>query len=150
MVAFFLGAHCRKYFKFLAFSSFQRLTTSLSMAPFSVLKSMNVTIIKYQSLSYSNAVVTSCSLNLTILPSHKDTCNQIGSIQIIQENLFITRSLMITSAIFLLPFDVGSISGSGRLPGEGNGNPLQYSYLENARDRGTRQATVHGITKNRI
>ena len=32
--------------------------------------------------------------------------------------------------------DVGSISGSGRSPGEGNGNPLQYSYLENPLDRG--------------
>ena len=32
--------------------------------------------------------------------------------------------------------DAGSIPGSGRLPGEGNGNPLQYSYLENSMDRG--------------
>ena len=32
--------------------------------------------------------------------------------------------------------DVGSISGSGRSPGEGNGNPLQYSYLENPMERG--------------
>ena len=32
--------------------------------------------------------------------------------------------------------DVGLIPGSGRSPGEGNGNPLQYSYLENSRDRG--------------
>ena len=32
--------------------------------------------------------------------------------------------------------DVGSIPGSGRSPGEGNGNPLQYSYLENPMDRG--------------
>ena len=41
--------------------------------------------------------------------------------------------------------DQGSIPGSGRSPGEGNGNPLQYSYLENS--MGTWQATVHGITK---
>jgi len=33
--------------------------------------------------------------------------------------------------------DVGSVSGSGRSPGEGNGNPLQYSCLENPMDRGT-------------
>ena len=32
--------------------------------------------------------------------------------------------------------DVGSISGLGRFPGEGNGNPLQYSFLENSMDRG--------------
>ena len=37
--------------------------------------------------------------------------------------------------------DVGSIPGSGRSPGEGHGNPLQYSYLENPRDRGAWQAT---------
>ena len=42
---------------------------------------------------------------------------------------------------------VGSISGSGRSPGEGNGNPLQYSCLGNPMDRGAWQATVHGITK---
>ena len=40
--------------------------------------------------------------------------------------------------------DLGSILGSGRSPGEGNGNPLQYSCLENPMDRGAWQATVHG------
>ena len=45
--------------------------------------------------------------------------------------------------------DSGSISGSGRSPGEGNGNPLQYSYLENRMDRGFWQAIVHGITRVR-
>ena len=40
--------------------------------------------------------------------------------------------------------DVGLISGSGRFPGEGNGNPLQYSHLKNPMDRGTSLATVHG------
>ena len=44
--------------------------------------------------------------------------------------------------------DTGLIPGSGRFPGEGNGNPLQYSYLENSMDRGVWQATVHGITKS--
>ena len=43
--------------------------------------------------------------------------------------------------------DVGSIPGSGRSPGEGNGNPLQYSCLGSPMDRGTWQATVHGVTK---
>ena len=41
--------------------------------------------------------------------------------------------------------DMGSILESGRSPGEGNGNPLQYSCLENSMDRGTWQATVHGV-----
>ena len=41
-----------------------------------------------------------------------------------------------------------SISGSGRSPGEGKGNPLQSSYLENPIDRGAWRATVHGVAKN--
>jgi len=41
--------------------------------------------------------------------------------------------------------DVGLISGSGSSPGEGNGNSLQYSCLENPMDRGDRQAIVHGV-----
>ena len=45
--------------------------------------------------------------------------------------------------------DVGLIPGWGRFPGEGNGNPLQYSCLENPMDRGAWQATVHGVTKSR-
>ena len=45
--------------------------------------------------------------------------------------------------------DLGLIPGSGRFPGEGNGNPLQYSCLENPMDRGAWWATVHGVTKCR-
>ena len=41
-----------------------------------------------------------------------------------------------------------SIPGSGRFPGEGNGNPLQYPYMENPMDRGAWQATVHGVTQS--
>ena len=44
--------------------------------------------------------------------------------------------------------DPGSIPGSGRSSGEGNGNPLQYSCLENSMDRGAWQSTVHGATKS--
>ena len=43
--------------------------------------------------------------------------------------------------------DPGLIPGLGRSPGEGNGNPLQYSCLENFLNRGAWQATVHGITR---
>ena len=43
--------------------------------------------------------------------------------------------------------DLGSIPELGRSPGEGNGNPLQYSGLENPMDIGTWWATVHGVTK---
>ena len=45
--------------------------------------------------------------------------------------------------------DAASIPGSGRSPGEGNGNPLQYSWLENLRDRRALRATVYGVAKNR-
>ena len=43
--------------------------------------------------------------------------------------------------------DLRSIPGSGRSPGEGNGNPLQYSCLENPMDGEAWQATVHGVAK---
>ena len=44
--------------------------------------------------------------------------------------------------------DGGLILRSGRSPGEGNGNPLQHSCLENPMDRGAWRATVHGIAKS--
>ena len=44
--------------------------------------------------------------------------------------------------------DPGSIPGLGRSCGEGNGNPLLYSCMENPMDRGTWQATVHGVVKS--
>ena len=43
--------------------------------------------------------------------------------------------------------NTGSIPGLGRLPGEGNGNPLQYSCLRNPMDRGAWQARVHGVAE---
>ena len=46
--------------------------------------------------------------------------------------------------------DLGSIPGSGRCPGEENGNPFQYACLENSMDRGPSCATVHGVTKSQI
>ena len=44
--------------------------------------------------------------------------------------------------------DIGLMPGSGRSPGEGNGNPLWYFCLENSMDRGACWATVHGIAKS--
>ena len=46
--------------------------------------------------------------------------------------------------------DTGSIPGSGRSPGDRNGNPLQYSGLENPVDRGAWQASAHGVAKSQI
>ena len=45
--------------------------------------------------------------------------------------------------------EVGSIPGLGRFPGEGHGNPLQYSCLENPMDGGAWRATVHGLQRVR-
>ena len=45
--------------------------------------------------------------------------------------------------------DPGLIPGWGRSPGEGNGNPLHYSFLENPMDRGVWRATVHQVTESR-
>ena len=44
--------------------------------------------------------------------------------------------------------DPGSLPGSGRSPGEGNGTPLQYSYLENPMDGGAWRVTVHGVANS--
>ena len=44
--------------------------------------------------------------------------------------------------------DLGSIPGLRRSPGEGHGNPLQYSYLENPMDRGAWRATAHGVSES--
>ena len=46
--------------------------------------------------------------------------------------------------------DTSSIPGLGRSPGEGNGNPLQCSCLENPMDRGAWQATVYGVEESQI
>ena len=55
------------------------------------------------------------------------------------------------SVVKNLPANVGNlglIPGSGRSPGEGNGNPLQYSCLGNPMDRGAWRAIGHGVTKS--
>ena len=46
--------------------------------------------------------------------------------------------------------DAGSIPGSGRSPGVGNGNLLQYSCLENSMDRGACRATIHGVAESNM
>ena len=60
------------------------------------------------------------------------------------------RLLRTWEVVKTLPAKAGDISlnlGLGKSPGGGNGNPLQYSCLENPMDRGAWQATVHGVTK---
>ena len=80
-----------------------------------------------------------------------------------KENLTLKNCLLLTVVLLLTPGlpwwlsgkefvdnagDEGSIPGSGRFPGERNGNPLQYSCLENPTDRGAWQTTVHQVTKS--
>ena len=52
-------------------------------------------------------------------------------------------------SVYTLPVgDLGLIPGSGRSPGEGNGNPFQYYCLENPMERGAWWATIHGVAKS--
>ena len=70
---------------------------------------------------------------ICLKPAYMDRASQVG---------LVVKNLPANAG------DVGSIPGSGRSPGEGNGNPLQYSCLENSMDRRTWWATVHGVTKS--
>ena len=92
------------------------------------------------------------------LPNHSPTAGSLPPIPSSQSDL-----LNHTNLLLIFPYcfpcvsvdkesacnagDPDSIPGLGRSPGEGNGNPLQYSCLENPMDRGARRATVHGVTR---
>ena len=68
----------------------------------------------------------------------------------LMESIFLWAMLMTTGKESACNTgDMGSIPESGRSPGEGNGNPLQYSCLENPMDRGAWWAAVHGVPKSR-
>ena len=56
--------------------------------------------------------------------------------------------LVVENMLLMKETDLSSIPGLGRSPGEGNGNPLQYSCLGNPMDRGAWQATIHGVAKS--
>ena len=112
------------------------------------------------------------SSNLPIMPasgfrSCRSLCVQFHSLSHSQDTLLcflfsvVTFSSTLRYFLIYLKFgsagktsacnagDPGSIPGWGRSPGEGNGNPLQYSCLENPMDRGALQATDHGVPKSR-
>ena len=75
----------------------------------------------------------------------------ILSCQTLSQSIVLKKGFPGGSVINNLPAnagDVGSIPESGTFPEEVNGNPLQYSCLENPMDRGAWQATVHGVAKN--
>ena len=104
-----------------------------------------------------NPLQYSCLENSVDRGTWRDTVHRVTEELDMTEQLTLSLSL---STIYLgfpggaavknLPankVDQGSIPGSGRSPGEGNGNPLQYSCLENSVDRGAWRLTVHGVTK---
>ena len=70
-----------------------------------------------------------------------------GDITIVNIYARVLRSKESTENRCILVGDAGSFPGSGRSPEAGNGNPLQYSCLENLMDRGSWQATVHRVTQ---
>ena len=68
-----------------------------------------------------------------------------------RRNIGASQMVLVVKCLFVSAGDardVGSIPGSGRCPGERNGNQPQHSCLENFMDRGTWWATVHGVTKS--
>ena len=65
----------------------------------------------------------------------------------IQRDVLASRMAQMVKKLPASAGDLGSIPGSGRCPGRGNGSPLHYSYLGNLLDRGAWWATVHGVTK---
>ena len=88
----------------------------------------------------------------------KETSDEIGWRQRTREWMFLKNSCFRHFNVIQVVQEVknpsanaggmGSVPESGRSPGEGNGNPLQYSCLENPMDRGVWRATVHGVTKS--
>ena len=63
--------------------------------------------------------------------------------------LYVKGASQVVLAVKNPPADAGDIRDVGSTPGEGSGNPLQYTCLENPMDRGARQATVHRVAKSR-
>ena len=76
-------------------------------------------------------------------PSHLGHHRALGSLS------YTTSSHQLSILYIVNAGDSSSIPGWGRSPGEGNGNPLQYSCLGNPKDRGVWQATVHGVSESR-
>ena len=75
---------------------------------------------------------------------------QAGTLPSEPENIFFFNRCIDGSEVKASAWNVGDlglIPGSGRSPGEGNGNPLKYSCLENPMDRGAWWATLHGVAK---
>ena len=101
-------------------------------------------------LSCDLLVISPTRLSLLTLTSHTHTHTHTQDLAY-NRALYIHLDFPDGSALKNLPAnagDTGLIPGSGRPPGGGNGNSLQYSCLENSVERGTWWATVHGVAKS--
>ena len=75
----------------------------------------------------------------------------IGKLKFVfYHHLYLLRASQVAQIVKSLLAVQETLSESGRTPGEGNGNPLQYSCLENPMDGGAQQATVHGVAKSQM
>ena len=88
------------------------------------------------------------SLHLGFLPSRLSSVSRILSTYILRMGLPLCLSGKESSSSAGATGDLGLIPGSGRSPGGGHNNPLQYSYLKNPMDRGAWLATVNGVAKS--
>ena len=70
----------------------------------------------------------------------------LASLHRVSQVVLVVKNLLVNAGHLR---DVSSIPGLAKFPGEGNGNPLQYSYLENSKDRGACGAAVDGVAKSR-
>ena len=93
--------------------------------------------------------VKSCFIKRNKVHVHTETDKNVRRIFLHNNNKLMTHGGSEVKASACSAGDLGSIPGLGRSPGEGNGNPLQYSCLENPMDGGAWWATVHGVAKNR-
>ena len=99
--------------------------------------------------------IPSMARHFCVIPKHRDTMliMIIVNLERFYQSMNIFVSLITEASVgkesACCVGDLASIPGSGRSPGEGNGNPFQYSCLEKSMDRGAWQATVCGITKSR-
>ena len=84
---------------------------------------------------------------MKLIQNCKSTILQLKKKYQLKKILFTKISSSVVRHLPALSRDLGSIPRSGRSPGEGNGNPLQYSCLQNPMDRGAWGATDHGVAK---
>ena len=83
-----------------------------------------------------------------ILPKGLNTHHHFSNKLVMNNGIHSLVSQMVKNLPAMRETQVRSLPGSGRFPGEGNGNPLQYSCLENSMDRGAWWATVHGVANS--